>query len=230
MNRVSLLKVGFMKLQIFALITLALLFAGCTVNPQDLAAKPGVGANINPGAPAGQTGAPSAGNIVPGQTNTPSSPQNPSTGTGAPTTVTTSYTLSAAEVAKHNSANDCWMTINNVVYDLSPYTSHPGGSAYVPYCGTDGTSGYNSKGGRGGGHSSYADSLLPNFQIGTLGQTITVTSAAPNSAGTGTTQTPGTAGGAPTTQQAPAASGTISPASGTSGRTAPPPRNGGRDD
>jgi cytochrome b involved in lipid metabolism len=82
--------------------------------------------------------------------------------------------LSLAEVSKHNKASDCWMIINGNVYDLTSYVGHPGGSTYVPYCGTDGTQGYDTKGNRGGGHSSYADSLLLSYLIGTIGQTITV--------------------------------------------------------
>jgi len=87
----------------------------------------------------------------------------------------TKIMLTTGEIAKHNRAGDCWMIINNNVYDLSNYVNHPGGYTYAPYCGNDGTTGYNTKGGRRGGHSTYADSLLATYLVGALGQTVTTT-------------------------------------------------------
>jgi cytochrome b involved in lipid metabolism len=74
------------------------------------------------------------------------------------------------EVAKHNSANDCWMVIRGSVLDLTSFSNHPGGSTYVPFCGTDATNAFDTKGGNGNPHSSYANSLLASFTIGQLGQ------------------------------------------------------------
>ena len=82
--------------------------------------------------------------------------------------------LTLNEVSKHSVSGNCWMVINGKVYDLSEYVSHPGGSGYLIYCGKDSTSGYDTKGGRGSSHSSFADSLLSNYLIGSLGQNVLV--------------------------------------------------------
>ena len=40
--------------------------------------------------------------------------------------------LSIADVAKHNTAQDCYMEINGKVYDITSYFgSHPGGDSYL---------------------------------------------------------------------------------------------------
>jgi cytochrome b involved in lipid metabolism len=95
-------------------------------------------------------------------------------------------TLTNTEVAKHKTRGDCWMTINDKIYDLSEYVSHPGGSGYLSYCGTNATKGYDTKGGGRGRHSSYADTLLAAYLIGTLGETITPANTSPNPPQTGT--------------------------------------------
>lgn len=82
--------------------------------------------------------------------------------------------LTLSEVAKHSKSNNCWMVINGKVYDLSVYVSHPGGSGYLSFCGTEATTEYDTKGGKRSKHSSYADSLLSNYLIGQLGQTVVV--------------------------------------------------------
>lgn len=42
--------------------------------------------------------------------------------------------ISPAEVAKHNSADDCWVVINGYVYDLTRFIpNHPGGSDVIKY-------------------------------------------------------------------------------------------------
>jgi len=86
--------------------------------------------------------------------------------------------LSLEEVAKHSTQSDCWLIISGKVYDLSPFSMHPGGTAFVPFCGKDATTAFQTKAGRGKNHSANAYSLMPNFEIGTLGSTVTPKSTA----------------------------------------------------
>jgi len=83
--------------------------------------------------------------------------------------------LTAAEVAKHNTASDCWMIINNKIYDVTSYmNSHPGGTGTIAEgCGKDGTQLFDTKGGTGNSHSATADSILGSFYIGDLNQNLT---------------------------------------------------------
>jgi len=74
--------------------------------------------------------------------------------------------ITLAVLSAHNVKADCWMAISGSVYDLSSFSNHPGGEAYVPYCGTDATAAYETKGGRGKPHSSAAMAMLPQFRVG----------------------------------------------------------------
>ena len=53
------------------------------------------------------------------------------------------YTID--EVSEHNSKNDCWIIINNDVYDITEFLSeHPGGvSILLTVAGTDATDFFN---------------------------------------------------------------------------------------
>jgi cytochrome b involved in lipid metabolism len=90
------------------------------------------------------------------------------------TTVTGSQNiiLTSDEIAKHNSAGDCWQIINNNVYDVTDYLNqHPaGGGVMIPYCGKDATQAYNTKDGRGNPHSNRANQDLTLLKLGTLNQ------------------------------------------------------------
>ncbi|KKU25204.1 MAG: NR2-2/2HbN [Microgenomates group bacterium GW2011_GWA2_46_16] len=85
-------------------------------------------------------------------------------------------TLNLAEIAKHNTAENCWLLINSKVYDVTSYISeHPGGAyTIVPTCGTNATQAYDTNGRSGSsrGHSQYANSLLGNYYVGDLGQNV----------------------------------------------------------
>jgi cytochrome b involved in lipid metabolism len=85
-------------------------------------------------------------------------------------------TLSTAEIAKHSTFSDCWMILNNKVYDLTSFLSaHPGGAGTMtPYCGKDGSQAYQTKDmSPARGHSQSAYNLLPSYYIGDLNQKIT---------------------------------------------------------
>ena len=73
----------------------------------------------------------------------------------------------AAQVAKHATAKDCWTSINGQVYNLTTWIKgHPGGSGPIlSICGRDGSSAFNSQHQGQGGPAA----MLRKFQIGKLG-------------------------------------------------------------
>ena len=89
-------------------------------------------------------------------------------------------TLNMAEISKHNKSTSCWLLISGKVYDITGYFgSHPGGnSAMSATCGKDATAAYMTKdpyattSGSRSSHSGGAQSLLANYFIGNLNQTI----------------------------------------------------------
>jgi cytochrome b involved in lipid metabolism len=168
--RIHLLVSGIMYSKIVPVLLFFMLFAGCTMNPQDLATPPKPGGSVDQG-------------ILNGQTN----------GTGTEPPQENLFTMQ--EVAKHNTKDDCWMVINGKVLDLTTYVSHPGGDTYVPYCGTDGTQGFNDKGGIDRNHSSYAFAMIDPYTIGEIGKPMP---GGTSSSGTGNTS-PDTNGGNDTT-------------------------------
>lgn len=77
-------------------------------------------------------------------------------------TPTPTYTL--AEVAKHNTGDNCWMAIGGNVYDVSKFTDkHPKGTKYLQGCGNESTTLYN----KIKKHEPLVD-LLNSFKIGVL--------------------------------------------------------------
>jgi len=90
-------------------------------------------------------------------------------------TGSSSLILSPAEIAKHGSADSCWVIISSKVYDLTSYIGiHPGGPGeIIPSCGKDGTSAFATRN-SGASHSSYATSLLNSYFIGDFGATVTL--------------------------------------------------------
>jgi cytochrome b involved in lipid metabolism len=75
-----------------------------------------------------------------------------------------SYTMD--EVAVHNSASDCWLVINNNVYNVTTFIpKHPGGRDIIKGCGKDATNMFN----RESEHQEKnASQYLPDYLIGTL--------------------------------------------------------------
>jgi len=135
------------------LFAIAILLFGCSVNPQDSVLK--VPVNSTP------IVSPSNSSITP-VTPVPSN--------------STTVTLTLEEIAKHNTRSDCWMAIHGTVLDLSSYMMHPGGDTYVPYCGTDATVAFDTKGGVGRTHSQMATRQFAMYTLGQLNQTITLPS------------------------------------------------------
>lgn len=111
-----------------------------------------------------------------GQSEDSISPQN-TTNQG-----TASNSLTAASVAEHKIAGDCWGIIGSNVYNLTSYIPfHPGGTNPITsLCGGNMTQAFNTKGGIGNGHSSYAQSLLKNYYVGSVGGTNALSSGTTN--------------------------------------------------
>lgn len=118
------------------------------------------------------------GNVGDSVSGQPQNPGTPVPGTGnatqSPPPVAGNVTLSLAEIARHNSQADCWIIINNNVYDVTNHLrAHPAGAGTItPYCGQDATTAYDTKGGRGSPHSSFADSTLGPILLGSVGSTV----------------------------------------------------------
>lgn len=79
-------------------------------------------------------------------------------------------TLTIEEVSKHNSANDCWIIINNNVYNVTSFINqHPGGAEkIINFCGKDATQAFATKGKKNKPHSPIAQNQLKQLQIGSL--------------------------------------------------------------
>jgi len=75
-----------------------------------------------------------------------------------------------ADVAMHHTKNDCYLAINNKVYDVSSYISfHPGGSrTIISRCGMEVTGIFASI------HSNFAWDLLSKYKVGSISQTAPV--------------------------------------------------------
>lgn len=106
---------------------------------------------------------------APGATAKPNSAPKTPAPSKAPV-VGATVQLTAAEVAKHDSASDCWSIVNGKVYELTSFASrHPGGRGAIEYmCGGDGSSAFL------GEHSgdSQANGQLAAFLLGGLNATI----------------------------------------------------------
>lgn len=76
----------------------------------------------------------------------------------------------ADEVAKHNSETDCWMVINDKVYNVTSFVgSHPGGPAILKGCGIDATALFEKRPTNNKGpHPEVARDQLAKLYIGKL--------------------------------------------------------------
>lgn len=106
-------------------------------------------------------------------TTSPTATANPATTTttdttSESTTTSSSDTYTLAEVAQHNSASDCWLVIDNGVYDVTSFVSdHPGGDEILNGCGKDATQIFKSQAKHSGPE---AQEILPSLKIGDLSQ------------------------------------------------------------
>ncbi len=95
----------------------------------------------------------------------------PQAGGGSTRTQTTdsTKTFTTDEVTKHATSSDCWLIIEDKVYDVTDFLgSHPGGAQQItPYCGKEASDAFASRGGEGS-HSSSAQSMLKEYFIGSL--------------------------------------------------------------
>ena len=89
-------------------------------------------------------------------------------GMSAQTVLAASFT--PAQVATHNTVDNCWEIINGKVYDLTSFIpTHSGGQAVIiAQCGKDATAAFNS-----GPHSASTITALSGFMLGDLGVTPT---------------------------------------------------------
>ncbi len=88
----------------------------------------------------------------------------------APTPTVESSGIAMETVAEHSTAENCWMVINNNVYNLTSYvSSHPGGKAIAEGCGKDATQLFETRPmGSGTPHSDRARTMLEKYYIGDL--------------------------------------------------------------
>lgn len=105
---------------------------------------------------------------MPSQSATPMASTMPSS---SPTTGDEMKSFTLEEVAKHATPTDCWMIVDGIVYDVSPYIAqqkHPGGAAILEGCGKDATSIFKLRPQDGKPHSEGATNMLSKFMIGQL--------------------------------------------------------------
>lgn len=83
------------------------------------------------------------------------------------TTTTTAAPVSAAQLAEHTKASDCWMAIEGKVYNVTDFVDeHPGGDeVLLAEAGKDATDAFNDV-----GHSEDARQLLEPMLVGSLAE------------------------------------------------------------
>lgn len=92
-----------------------------------------------------------------------------------PSSGSATVTLTAAEVAKHDRATDCWSIVSGSVYNLtSLISSHSGGAeAILRNCGRDGTQAFLTKDRQPPReHSPQAQAMMAQMLVGPLGATV----------------------------------------------------------
>jgi len=99
-------------------------------------------------------------------------PLNPENGVPLDPAMTADY-MTSAYIGKHSTEADCWLIVNDKIYDVSDYIPfHPGGKkTIIPLCGQESTKAFTSRGGTGK-HSSNAWTLLENYYVADLNSVI----------------------------------------------------------
>ena len=74
------------------------------------------------------------------------------------------------EISQHATAEDCWLVIEGVVYDVSDFISeHAGGAEQITkWCGQDASFGFATKNDTGGSHSIQSKLKLDVYFVGFL--------------------------------------------------------------
>lgn len=82
--------------------------------------------------------------------------------------VNTTKEITLEEISKHSTREDCWITIEGGVYDVTKFVpNHPGKDAILFGCGKDATPMFNKRK-DGTAHSDRARVQLSKLQIGVL--------------------------------------------------------------
>lgn len=105
-----------------------------------------------------------------GETEAEPEPEEEEGVTTTTTEMDTENIFTLDEVAKHNTESDCWLILDNKVYDVTNFIpSHPGGKAIVEGCGKDATRLFETRPmGSGTPHSNRARIIRENYYIGDL--------------------------------------------------------------
>lgn len=79
-------------------------------------------------------------------------------------------TYSQAEVSRHQSKSDCWITIDGDVFDVTDYVARHRKFDYdiAKHCGSDASALWQKKPGTGEAHSRKAERLLSRYYVGKL--------------------------------------------------------------
>lgn len=81
--------------------------------------------------------------------------------------------FSILEVSKHDSANDCWLIVEDSIYNMTNFMKkHPGGSRVITgLCGKDGTNTFKNRG-ELGSHPKSAGETLMDYFVGKVSTTL----------------------------------------------------------
>jgi cytochrome b involved in lipid metabolism len=85
----------------------------------------------------------------------------------------TETTFTREEVARHSTAQDCWIIVHGKVYNVTDIPCHGGSieSTILQSCGTDITVLWDEKPGTGKPHSESAQSILDPHYLGVVAET-----------------------------------------------------------